>query len=196
METHKLVKLTYTLLTCTSIKVMGTRFRTHFHSSASIQTKSISSSRNVNITIISTTIYSRNLAPAQKRQACSISYATDKAQLASRTSKRTSAQISFLCGHVWTDIKVENIHGQTYRRTCIRDIDDASNMSLHRRTRQEEVDLVIVVSYLRQHSSSRPYTTLRKSTHRIFANTRSLSDTSGDTPPSRPDSAACHSHQR
>lgn len=45
------------------------------------------------------------------------------------------------------DIKVEDIHRQSHGRAGIGYIHDSRDMALYRRTRQQEVDLVIVVAY-------------------------------------------------
>lgn len=45
------------------------------------------------------------------------------------------------------DIEIEDIHRQAHGRTRIRNINNTRDMSLHRRTRQQEIDLVVVVAF-------------------------------------------------
>jgi hypothetical protein len=89
-----------------------------------------------------------------------------------RARKRTRPKILLLRRHMGTDIKVEDIHRHTHSsarvgnlekkrsampadRSNLTYINYTCNVSLHRRTRQQEVDLIIAVSYNQsQHPSS------------------------------------------
>lgn len=44
------------------------------------------------------------------------------------------------------DIEVEDIHRQTHGRTRVRNVNDTRDMALHWSARQQEVDLVIIVT--------------------------------------------------
>jgi len=45
------------------------------------------------------------------------------------------------------DVKVEDIHRQSNRRARIGEVHNPSNMPLDGRAREQEVDLIIIVSY-------------------------------------------------
>jgi hypothetical protein len=71
-----------------------------------------------------------------------------------------------------TDVKVEDVHRQTYSRTRIGDIDYTSYVTLNRGAREQEIDLVVAVPcdivskrYLRKKkldetSGQRPFATI------------------------------------
>lgn len=50
---------------------------------------------------------------------------------------------------MWTDIEVEDINRQTHRCACIRNVDDAGHVPLHRCAGEQEVYLVVVVACTR-----------------------------------------------
>ena len=60
--------------------------------------------------------------------------------------KRARPEITLLGRKMRANVKVKDIHGQPHSRTRIGNIDDTSHMALNRRTRQQEVDLVVVVT--------------------------------------------------
>lgn len=68
-----------------------------------------------------------------------------RTELHSGARKRTSPQILLLRRQMRTDIKIKDIYRQPHRRTRIGNIHNTRHVSLHRRTRQQQVDLVIAV---------------------------------------------------
>jgi hypothetical protein len=48
---------------------------------------------------------------------------------------------------MWADVEIEDIHRKTNRSACVRNIHDTRNMALDRRTRQQKIDLVIIVPW-------------------------------------------------
>lgn len=62
-----------------------------------------------------------------------------------RAGKSTGSQVALLRRNMRADIEVEDIHWQPHRCTCVRYVYDTGNMTLYRCTRQQQVDLIIVV---------------------------------------------------
>jgi hypothetical protein len=62
------------------------------------------------------------------------------------TCKSTSPQVPLLHLRRRRDVEVEDVDWQTHRRASIGDIHNASDVTLDRCTREEEVDLVIIVA--------------------------------------------------
>jgi hypothetical protein len=60
--------------------------------------------------------------------------------------KRTSPQLPLLRLRLRPDVEVENIHRQPDSRARVRYVDDTRYVALDGRTREEEIDLVVVVA--------------------------------------------------
>lgn len=65
------------------------------------------------------------------------------------TRPRTTPQIPLLHLNLRPDIKIEDIHRHTDGRAGVGKIDDAGDVALDGGAREEEVDLVVVVAWLR-----------------------------------------------
>ena len=109
-----------------------------------------------------------------------------------RTSKGARPQISLLCGLMRANVKVEYVHWQTHSGACIGDIHNASYMTLYRRTRQQQVDLIIVVTCSNVSISHQQSCQTSNRTDHIVSSTQSPSATSVGTPQLCPCNAACH----
>jgi hypothetical protein len=68
------------------------------------------------------------------------------------------------------DVKVKDIHRHPHRRARIRDIDHAREMPLHRRAREQQVDLIVIVSC--PTSVTVPTAHTQVSTYRIVSDTQ------------------------
>jgi hypothetical protein len=83
-----------------------------------------------------------------------------------RAGERASTEVPLLRRKMRADIEVEDIHRETHRRARVRYVHNTRNVSLYWRTRQQKVNLIIVVS-CPQSVSTTPHPILQNSPYRL-----------------------------